>query len=100
MVKGLAPSYLADLCPVYVSQRTTYRLRTKNDLSLPFIRTEKAKKSFLYSTIFLWNNLSASTRESATFVLFKTVLLPVNDFMYLLSIDWFIWVTGIFRPYT
>ena len=61
MVKGLAPDYLSDLCPVYVSQRTTYRLRTMNDLSLPFIRTEKTKKSFLYSTIFLWNNLSEST---------------------------------------
>ena len=90
MVKGLAPSYLSDLCPVYVSQRTTYRLRTRNDLSLPFIRTEKAKKSFLYSTVFLWNNLSESTRESPTFVLFKTALLrerfyipPVNRLVYL-----------------
>jgi hypothetical protein len=61
MAKGLAPSYLLDLCPVYISQRTTYSVRTRNDLSLPFIRTEKAKKSFLY-------------------------------------LDWFIWVTGIFRP--
>jgi hypothetical protein len=91
MVKGLAPSYLSDLCPVYVSQRTTYRLRTRNELSLPFIRTGKAKKSFLYSTIFLWNNLSESTRESATFVLFKTALIrerrfyipPVNRLVYL-----------------
>ena len=89
MVKGLAPDYLSDLCPVYVSQRTTYRLRTMNDLSLPFIRTEK-KKSFLYSTIFLWNNLSESTRESATLVLFKSALLrerfyipPVNRLVYL-----------------
>ena len=90
MVKGLAPDYLSDLCPVYVSQRTTYRLRTMNDLSLPFIHTEKTKKSFLYSTIFLWNNLSESTRESATLVLFKTALLrerfyipPVNRLVYL-----------------
>ena len=90
MFKGLAPDYLSDLCPVYVSQRTTYRLRTMNDLSLPFIRTEKTKKSFLYSTIFLWNNLSESTRESATLVLFKSALLrerfyipPVNRLVYL-----------------
>ena len=88
--KGLAPGYLSDLCPVYVSQRTTYRLRTRNDLSLPFIRTEKTKKSFLYSTVFLWNNLSESTRESATLVLFITALLrerfyipPVNRLVYL-----------------
>ena len=47
MDKGLAPGYLLDLCPVYVSQRTTYRLRTRNDLSLPFIRTEKTKKILL-----------------------------------------------------
>ena len=90
MVKGLAPGYSSDLCPVYVSQRTTYRLQTRNDLSLPFIRTEKTKKSFLYSTIFLWNNLSESTRESVTLVLFKTALLrerfyipPVNRLVYL-----------------
>ena len=90
MVNGLAPDYFSDLCPDYVSQRTSYRLRTMNDLSLPFIRTEKTKKSFLYSTIFLWNNLSESTRESATLVLFKSALLrerfyipPVNRLAYL-----------------
>ena len=61
-----------------------------DDLSLPFIRTEKTKKSFLYSTIFLWNNLPESTRESVTLVLFKTALLrerfympPVNRLVYL-----------------
>ena len=54
MVKDLAPSYLSDLCPVYVSQRTTYRLRTRNELSLPFIRTGKAKKIlFVFYNFFM-----------------------------------------------
>ena len=75
---------MSDLCPVYVSQRTTYRLRTRNDLSLPFIRTEKTKKSFLYSTIFLWNNRCESTRESATALLRERFYIPpVNRLVYL-----------------
>ena len=54
MVEGLAPDYLSDLCPVYVSQRTTYRLRTMNDLSLPFICAEKTKKTlFVFYNFFM-----------------------------------------------
>jgi hypothetical protein len=48
---------------------------------------------FFYGIIFL------NPRENLQHLFSLKLPYYVNDFIYLLSIDWFIWVTGIFRPY-
>ena len=48
MVFKLAPPYFCDLCPNFVSERSSYSLRSANNLCLPFVRTERHKKSFLF----------------------------------------------------
>ena len=51
MVFKLALPYLCDFCPNFVSERSTYCLRSDNNLCLPFVCTERHKKSFLFSSI-------------------------------------------------
>ena len=46
MVNKLAPSYLCNICPTFVNERSCYSLRSGNDLCLPYVRTERHKKSF------------------------------------------------------
>ena len=51
MVFKLVPPSFCDLCPDFVSERSSYSLRSANNLCLPFVRTERHKKSFLFSSI-------------------------------------------------
>ena len=50
MVFKLALPYLCDFFPNFVSERSSYCLRSDDNL-LPFVRTERHKKSFLFSSI-------------------------------------------------
>ena len=99
IVKGSAPIYLSDMCSFYVSQRTPYGLWTRNDLCLPFIRTEKLKSSFLFSASSLCNSLSESSRESVSIASFKNYLLRETFYKYLLLINWFTLAPDIFLSY-
>ena len=54
---NLAPQYLRKLCPELTSSRTNYKLWSSSNLSLPLVRTERLKKSFIPSSIKLWNDL-------------------------------------------
>ena len=58
MVHKLAPPYLCNLCPGFVRDRSRYSLHSANNLCLPYVRTERHKKLFLFSTTQLWNSLS------------------------------------------
>ena len=71
MVFKLVPPYLCDLCPDFVSERSSYSLRSANNLCLPFVRTERHKKSFLFSSIQEWNSLPLETRMSSSPGIFK-----------------------------
>ena len=51
MLFKLAPPYLCDLCPNFVCERSSYSLCSANNLCIPFVRTERHKKSFLFSSI-------------------------------------------------
>ena len=51
MVFKLAPPYLCDLCPDFVSGRSSFSLRSARNLRLPYVRTDRHKKSFLLSSI-------------------------------------------------
>ena len=56
MVFKLALPYLCDFFPNFVSERSSYCLRSDNNLCLPFVRTERHKKSFLFPSIKEWNS--------------------------------------------
>ena len=47
MVFKLAPPYLCDLCPDFVYERSCYSLCLANNLCLPYVHTDRHKKSFL-----------------------------------------------------
>ena len=71
MVNKLAPCYLCNLCPAFVNERSCYSLRSGNDLCLPYVRTERHRKSFLFSTSQLWNSLLSEVRLSSSLSSFK-----------------------------
>ena len=49
-VFNVAPPYLCDVCPNFVSELgSSYSFRSANNLCLPFVRTERHKKSFLFN---------------------------------------------------
>ena len=82
MVFQLALPYLCDLCPNFISQRSSYTcsLRSANNLCLPFICTERHKKSFRFSSIQEWNSLPLETRISSSPGIFKHNLLKFLHF--------------------
>ena len=58
IVNNLCPSYLTNLLPLQVSERTNYSLRTASNYSLFASRSEHIKRSFFPSTTTLWNDIS------------------------------------------
>ena len=57
IVNNLCPSYLVDLLPLLVSERTNYSLRTASNYSIFASRTDRFKRSFFPSTTSLWNDI-------------------------------------------
>ena len=80
IVFKLAPPYLCHLCPEFVSDRSCYSLRSANNLCLPYVRTDRHKKSFLFSSIKWWNSLPLEIRISSSLVIFKNSLLKFLQF--------------------
>ena len=80
IVFKLAPPYLCDLCPDFVSDRSCYSLRSANNLSLPYVRTHRHKKSFLFSSVKWWNSLPLEKRMSSSLDIFKHSLLKHLQF--------------------
>ena len=70
-VNGMTPSYISDLVPLTVGERSNIRLRSANELSIFPCRTEMFKTSFFPSTTFLWNSLSLDIRQSDSLYVFK-----------------------------
>ena len=80
MLFKLAPPYLCDLCPNFVCERSSYSLCSANNLCIPFVRTERHKKSFLFSSIQEWNNLPLETGKLSSPGIFKRSLLKFLHF--------------------
>ena len=57
IVNNLCPSYLVDLLPLLVSERTNYSLRTASNYSIFASRTDHFKRYFFPSTTSLWNDI-------------------------------------------
>ena len=92
MVFKLAPPYLCDLCPDFVYERSCYSLRSANNLCLPYVHTNRHKKSFLFSSIKWWNSPSLEIRTSSSLGIFKHNLLkylhfPSHNYLFILGIS-------------
>ena len=70
-VNGLVPTYISDLIPPSVGEISTYTLRNQNDITVPFFRTEISRKSYIPSSISVWNSLDIELRNSPSMESFK-----------------------------
>ena len=71
IVKNLAPRYLTELLPKLSSERTHFRLRSRDNFSQLRCRISMFQKSFFPSTITAWNPLDLDVRNSVSLSNFK-----------------------------
>jgi len=76
MINKNAPNYLCNLIPK--SQNVQYNLRNPI-IPLPKTRTETFRKSFIPSTVNLWNNLTQEERDLTELDNFKKKLKPESS---------------------
>ena len=69
-----APDYLKLICPPFTHNETSFNLRNSEDYSVLTRRTEIYSKSFIPSTISLWNKLPSDVRNLTSLINFKTTL--------------------------
>ena len=74
MKKNIAPNYLSELIPEEVGQQSQYNLRNSTSIKLPKTSTNYFLKSFIPSTIRLWNELPENIRLKNEFDDFKKEL--------------------------
>ena len=74
IVKHLAPYYLSELLPKLSSERTHYRLRSRENFTQFSCRTSRVQKSFFPSAITGWNSLDLDVRNSVSLPTFKAKL--------------------------
>jgi hypothetical protein len=70
----IAPPYLRSVCPPLTRDRTSYNLRTSDNITTPHQRTSTYQQSFYPHTIKDWNNLDRNTRNSTSITNFKDKL--------------------------
>ena len=73
MVKQLTPEYMSSLIPKKTQDRTTYNLRSSQELSQPTARTTLYQNSFIPFTLKVWNNLQEA-KNSTNLLAFKSWL--------------------------
>ncbi len=76
---NMCPLYLTDLIPDNIPTRTNYNLRTNCNVRVPFARTATFKRSFIPSTLQMWNQLPLSTRNSTSINMFKSSITTLVD---------------------
>ena len=74
IVKNLAPYYLSEMLPKLSSERTNYRLRSRENFTQFSCRTSRFQKSFFPSAITGWNSLDIDVRNSVSLPTFKAKL--------------------------
>ena len=74
----LVPSYISDIMPPLVSDVSNYPLRNSSNYSVPYIRTEGSRRSYVPSSVSLWNNLDETVRNSSTINSFKNNVKSVH----------------------
>ena len=71
MSSSISPEYLSSLVPQPIENTTHYGLRDASNIRPPLARTQLYYKSFLPSTIRLWNDISSEMRDALSFTIFK-----------------------------
>ena len=71
MINNLTPSYLQQLVPQRVQERTRYPLRNVKSFAIPAVRTKYHFNSFLPSTLRQLNQLDQHIKESLSLQAFK-----------------------------
>ena len=66
IVKNLAPYYLTELFPKLSSERTNYRLRSRENFTQFSCRTSRFQKSLFTSAITGWNSLDLDVRNTVS----------------------------------
>ena len=74
IVKNLAPYYLSEMLPKLSSERTNYRLRSRENFNQFSCRTSRFQRSFFPSAITGWNSLDIDVRNSVSLPTFKAKL--------------------------
>ena len=74
IINCLTPSYLRDLLPPYVYQRSDHHLRSNENFTYIPTSTERFKKSFFPSVIAAWNELDNNLCNVESLLLFKSKL--------------------------
>ena len=70
----LAPEIFERLLPPLVSDVSNYSLRNRENYVVPNCRLSVTDKSFIPSTVRLWNSLDSAVREKTTVATFKSSL--------------------------
>ena len=71
LCKSLVHSSLEHADAAFVNERSCYSLCLGNDLCLPYVQTERHRKSFLFSSSQLWNSLPSELHLSSSLSSFK-----------------------------
>ncbi len=66
------PSYITNLIPPAVNAVTHYNLRNQNNINVPNARLEIYKRSYIPSTVQLWNELDPAVRNLDSLRQFKS----------------------------
>jgi len=74
MYNSISPSYLCTLIPSSVGDSSAYSLRNSNNIRSIQCKSQLFSRSFLPSTINLWNNLPESVRTAPSLSAFKANL--------------------------
>ena len=72
MVNGLTPPYLSYTLPPYVVDSSRYPLRNLNNFSIPRTSKTYVRLSFFWHTLYDWNSIDLSIRQSPSISAFKS----------------------------
>ena len=78
ILNGKAPSYLSELIPQQVADRSGYVTRNRNDITTFRCNTEHFSRTFFPSTTVLWNSLDETIKNSTSISALKRGL-SAND---------------------
>ena len=70
-LNGHVPPYVSDIIPPHIRETTNYPLRNRDNITVPFCRTEQFRNSCIPSSVLLWNTLDENIRKSSSFSSFR-----------------------------
>ena len=83
ILNGIAPDYLQSLFVPFITKSSEYNFRHGNKIKLPLARLESYRRSFVPSSILLWNNILDKIKNESILNVVGTV--NVDGKSYLVS---------------